>query len=147
MKQKHTETEELTGVYLATERGFGFFRPDGAEGRQEDWFVPPRAQGSAWDGDKVAAVPAREDREEGRSVARVLRVVERANRTVTGVLERQGRELWLRPDNDKLPLIRALTRRPAGAAGQRGAVSMTSFGGGDTPPMGTLREQIGRAHV
>ena len=142
---KDTHKDEMLGVYQAASRGFGFFSPEGGRGRQDDWFVPPRAQGSAWDGDKVAAVPAREDREEGRSVARVLRVVERANRTVTGVLERQGRELWLRPDNDKLPLIRALTRRPAGAAGQRGAVSMTSFGGGDTPPMGTLRELFGPA--
>ena len=105
---KDTHKDEMLGVYQATSRGFGFFSPEGGRGRQDDWFVPPRAQGSAWDGDKVAAVPAREDREEGRSVARVLRVVERANRTVTGVLERQGRELWLRPDNDKLPLIRAL---------------------------------------
>ena len=84
---KHKNTEELTGVYLATERGFGFFRPDGAEGRQEDWFVPPRAQGSAWDGDKVIAVPSDEDRGEGRTAARIVRVLERANQTVTGVLE------------------------------------------------------------
>ena len=145
MKQKHTETEELTGVYLATERGFGFFRPDGAEGRQEDWFVPPRAQGSAWDGDRVVVVSSEEDRGEGRAAARVVRVLERANQTVTGVLEKQGRELWLRPDNKKLPLIRALTKRPGGAAGQRGAVAMTSFGGGDTPPMGTLRQLFGPA--
>ena len=142
---KHKNTEELTGVYLATERGFGFFRPDGAEGRQEDWFVPPRAQGSAWDGDKVIAVPSDEDRGEGRTAARIVRVLERANQTVTGVLEKQGRELWLRPDNKKLPLIRALTKRPGGAAGQRGAVAMTSFGGGDTPPMGTLRQLFGPA--
>ena len=140
---KHKHTEEIIGTYLATERGFGFFRPDGAEGRQEDWFVPPRAQGSAWDGDRVAVASSDEDRGEGRAAARVVRVLERANQTVTGVLEKQGRELWLRPDNKKLPLIRALTKRPGGAAGQRGAVAMTSFGGGDLPPRGTPRQLWG----
>ena len=67
---KDTHKDEMLGVYQATSRGFGFFSPEGGRGRQDDWFVPPRAQGSAWDGDKVAAVPAREDREEGRRVAR-----------------------------------------------------------------------------
>ena len=43
-------SEELIGKYQATGRGFGFLIPE--EG--EDCFIPPRAQGGAWNGDTVS---------------------------------------------------------------------------------------------
>ena len=45
----------LQGTYQATARGFGFFTPEGAVGRESDLFVPPRCDGGAWTGDKVTA--------------------------------------------------------------------------------------------
>ena len=45
------DRQELTGIYQASGRGFGFLIPE--EG--EDCFIPPRADGGAWNGDKVAA--------------------------------------------------------------------------------------------
>ena len=46
----------LQGIYQASSKGFGFFTPEGAEGRESDLFVPPRCDGGAWNGDKVSAV-------------------------------------------------------------------------------------------
>ena len=136
------ELQELIGIYQASGRGFGFLIPE--EG--EDCFVPPRANGGAWNGDKVAASVIEEDRSAGRRVAKVTQVLERANKTVTGVLERKDHTLWLRPDNDKLPgPIQVFTKRKGVRAGERAAVAMTSFGGGKTAPMGTLRERFGPA--
>ena len=141
--QEHT----MTGTYQASGRGFGFFTPEGAALREDDWFIPPRAAGGAWDGDKVTAQPDGEDARGGaRRTARVTAVVERANKTVTGVLRREDRALWLQPDNDRLPgPIQVLTKQRGVRAGDRAAVAMTSFGSAKHPPMGTLRQIFGPA--
>ena len=136
------ETKELIGTYQAGGRGFGFLIPE--EG--EDCFIPPRADGGAWNGDKVIARITEEDPSAGRRVAKVVRVLERANKTVTGVLERRDHALWLNPDNERLPgPIQVFTKRKGVRPGERAAVAMTSFGG-RTAPMGTLREQFGPAN-
>ena len=136
------DKQELTGIYQASGRGFGFLIPE--EG--EDCFIPPRAQGSAWNGDKVSAVITEEDPATGRRTARVTGVLERANKTVIGVLEKHDRALWLRPDSQRLPsLIQVATKRRNLRVGERAAVSMTSFGGDRHPPVGTLRETFGPA--
>ena len=76
----------LAGIYQATSRGFGFLVPEDGGGREDDWFIPPRAEGGAWHGDRVLARPEDEGGEEGRRrTARITAVVERANKTVTGV--------------------------------------------------------------
>ena len=110
------ETKELTGIYQASGRGFGFLIPE--EG--EDCFIPPRADGGAWNGDKVTARITEEDPEAGRRVAKVVQVLERANKTVTGVLERRDHALWLKPDNERLPgPIQVLTKRRGVRPGRR----------------------------
>ena len=43
----------LAGIYQATSRGFGFLVPEDGGGREDDWFIPPRAEGGAWHGDRV----------------------------------------------------------------------------------------------
>ena len=135
-------SEELIGKYQATGRGFGFLIPE--EG--EDCFIPPRAQGGAWNGDTVSVRITEEDPQTGRRVAKVTQVLERANKTVVGVLEKHDHALWLRPDSERLPgLIQVVTRRRNLHAGERAAVSMTGFGGDRHPPMGTLKETFGPA--
>ncbi len=136
------EKQELTGTYQASGRGFGFLIPE--EG--EDCFIPPRANGGAWNGDKVVARITEEDSSAGRRVAKVVQVLERANKTVTGELERRDHALWLNPDSERLPgPIQVFTKRKGVRPGERAAVAMTSFGGGKTAPMGTLRERFGPA--
>ncbi len=137
----------LAGIYQATSRGFGFLVPEDGGGREDDWFIPPRAEGGAWHGDRVLARPEDEGGEEGRRrTARITAVVERANKTVTSVLVRHNRGLWLRPDSDRLPgPIQVLTKRKGVRAGDRAAVAMTSFGSAKHPPMGTMREVFGPA--
>ena len=137
---------EITGIYQATSRGFGFVTPEDGKSREDDWFIPPRSDGGAWHGDQVRIQPLEEEGEGRRRTARVTAVTGRANKTVTGSLSRHNRELWLQPDNDKLPgPIQVLTKRRNVRAGDRAAVAMTSFGSSKLPPMGTLREVFGPA--
>ena len=136
---------ELNGTYQATGKGFGFLIPEDGKGREDDWFVPPRSEGGAWNGDRVLAVPVEDDRGGQRRTAKITAVVERANKTVTGAIERQGREVWLRPGSDRLPHpIKVVGRTRSAKAGDKAAVAVTSYGNKKLPPMGTLREIFGK---
>lgn len=137
------DSGELTGIYQSSGRGYGFFIPE--EGG-EDWFVPPRREGGAWDGDVVKLRPDREEARDGqRRVGAVVSIVERTNRTVIGVVRKEGRQIWVVPDNKKLPPILVLSKRGRAVNGEKAAVRVSGFGGRDEPPMGSLAETFGRA--
>ena len=98
------EEQRITGRYQGSGRGFGFFIPEGAQSRSEDCFVPPHQGGGAWDGDTVEAVLASEDpAQPGRRLAHVTKILERGNPTVTGTIRKRNREVWLKPDSERLP--------------------------------------------
>ena len=134
---------EMIGTYQASGRGYGFFIPDDGG---EDWFVPPHRAGTAWDGD---IVKLREDAEESadghRKVGAVTAVLERVNKDVVGTVHKQGRELWLEPDNKRLPSILVLAKKGKVGNNEKVAVAMTSYGGRGEPPVGRLTETFGRA--
>lgn len=142
-KDKNT----IAGVFQGTSRGFGFVTPEGGTDRDGDYFIPPRATGGAWHGDKVTIAPDRAAPFDGdRRSARIVSVLERANKTVTGTLRRFERELWLQPDSDKLPGPIKLTGKSRGLhSGEKAAVEVQSYGGGGKPPLGALRETFGKA--
>mgnify|MGYP000052987942 CR=1 FL=1 len=76
----------------------------------------------------------------------MVRVTERANRFVTGTVEKLGRELWMRPDSDKLPGPIKISGKAKGVRiGEKIAVEMLGYGTAKTPPMGALRETFGPA--
>ncbi|MGN1004859.1 MAG: ribonuclease R family protein [Oscillospiraceae bacterium] len=135
--------DERTGIYQSSGRGYGFFVPDDGG---EDWFVPPRREGGAWDGDTVKLQPDWDECGDGqRQVGTVVAILERCNRTVVGTVRREGRELWLVPDNKRLPLIRVQAKRGRLGGGDKAAVHMLSFGGRGEPPLGRLTETFGRS--
>ena len=135
----------LQGIYQASSKGFGFFTPEGAEGRESDLFVPPRCDGGAWNGDKVSAVIRPDPKDPDRQTAVVTAVLERRNRTVIGAVERRGREVWVQPSSDRLPhAVKVVGRTSSIRPGDKIAVSMSSFGSAKLPPMGTLKAAFGR---
>lgn len=135
----------MQGTYQASSRGFGFFTPEGAVGREQDLFVPPRSEGGAWNGDKVTAEVRPDPKDPGRRTAVVTAVVERTNRTVIGSVERRGREVWLQPSSDRLPhAVKVVGRTSSVKTGDKVALSMSSFGNRKMPPMGTLKAFFGK---
>ena len=135
----------LQGIYQASSKGFGFFTPEGTEGRESDLFVPPRCDGGAWNGDKVSAVIRPDPKDPDRQTAVVTAVLERRNRTVIGAAERRGREVWVQPSSDRLPhAVKVVGRTSSIRPGDKIAVSMSSFGSAKLPPMGTLKAAFGR---
>ena len=135
----------LKGTYQASSRGFGFFTPEGAVGRESDLFVPPRQEHGAWNGDVVTAETRPDPRDPGRQTAVITAVVERTNHIVIGAVERRGREVWLTPSSDRMSQeIKVVGRTGSVKTGDKAAVAMSSFGSKKTPPMGTLKEVFGR---
>lgn len=142
---KENQIETIVGRFQGSSRGFGFLVPEDGKGRGDDWFIPPRATGGAWHGDKVLAQPDGEG-DGDRRTAKIVKVVERANRMVTGTVERQERDFWLRPDSDKLPqAIKLVGQRSGIRAGEKAAAEVQSYGTAKQPPMGVLRVTFGRA--
>lgn len=76
---------------------YGFAQPLGAAARQEDIFIPGRFLKGALPGDEVRVALSANPRREGSREGEVLSVGE-GERTVTGVVEAQDHQLWLRPD-------------------------------------------------
>lgn len=78
--------------------GFGFVRPDGGGGKEEDIFIPPNEIHGAMQGDLVLVDEAPRGRD-GRRSGRIARVLTRRNPTVVGIFHyvgggrRGGREL------------------------------------------------------
>jgi ribonuclease R len=143
--KKATEHEvKLTGRYQGSGRGFGFLIPEGGSGREDDCFIPPRQSGGAWDGDTVEAVLEPEDPSSpGRRVARVTKVLQRGNEKVTGVIQKVNRELWLRPDNERLPGPIKVIGRTKVREGEKAAVMVTGYGTALSPATGTLCATFG----
>ena len=138
------EEQILLGRYQGSGRGFGFFIPEGAQSRGEDCFVPPHQGGGAWDGDQVEAVLAPEDPSQpGRRTAQVIKVVERGNPTVTGTIRRVNREVWLKPDNDRLSEAIKVIGRTKVRDGEKAAVAVTSYGSASAAPLGKLCATFG----
>lgn len=138
------EKKQMTGTYRATAGAYGFFIPQEGGG---DYFVPPRQNGGAWDGDTVTAEAVPGDGDGGRTVARVTAVTARVHRAVTGVLRKERGRCWLEPADPKLPGPILVTGRLHNAHnGDRAAVAVTSYaaGRGQTPG-GELAEIFGPA--
>lgn len=137
------ENTVLTGRYQGSGRGFGFLIPDDGS---EDCFIPPRRESGAWDGDIVeAALEPADPSEPGRRVAHVTKVVTRGSSTATGTIRKVNREIWLHPDNERLPSPIKLPGKTKVRDSEKAAVEVVSYGSDSLPPLGRLKADFGPA--
>lgn len=133
----------LSGIFQATDRGFGFVTPDTPDGTG-DVFIPPHRTGGAWQGDRVLIQlhdSARGHKREGE----VLRVLELCRDEITGEIIQRGKTLLLHPASSKYPdLILPKSRTMDARPGDRAAAKVMFRGDHRLPAQGAVTRVFGR---
>ena len=136
----------VTGTFLATERAFAFVAPDtdGDGTNPDDLFIPPGANGGAWHGDRVLVKMSERKNGRGRREGAVIRILQRADRELTGALVQRGNAYFVQPTSKKYPEI-AIDRHHLGDAqpGDRVAVSISHYGDEKFLPQGVVEADLG----
>lgn len=136
----------VTGTFLATERAFAFVAPDTDEdgAKPDDLFIPPGANGGAWHGDRVLVKMSERKNGRGRREGAVIRILQRADRELTGALVQRGNAYFVQPTSKKYPEI-AIDRHHLGDAqpGDLVAVSISHYGDEKFLPQGVVEADLG----
>lgn len=115
-------SDSTLGKLSVNPRGFGFVNAPGAE----DVYIAPDSMGAALHGDRV------EYEIIGRSArgaeGRIVRIVERRNARIAGLLRRRGKSVWLEPDDSRIrgPIVVSAGQK-IGRDGEAAVVSITRF--------------------
>lgn len=133
----------LTGVFQATERGYGFVTPETPD-ENGDVFIPPYATGKAWQGDRVLVHLTDSPRGHKRE-GEVMRILSLCTDEVTGTVMQRGKTVFVRPASKKYPDLiipknRTLDARP----GDRVAVKVMFRGDGRLSAQGAITQIFGR---
>jgi ribonuclease R len=141
----------VTGKLSIHQAGYGFLTPE-TQG-EPDVFVSAENVGIAMHGDRVVVrisrdVPAR--RIKGRSEGRVIRILERANDTIVGTLQRSRSFYYVVPDDPRF--VHDIYVQPdetqkldGGGVGQKVVVRLDSWESRHVNPEGDIIEVLGLA--
>ncbi len=140
-------SNEITGIFKANARGFGFIRPEQLDAEKE-LFIPAKAVGNAMSGDRVVAQIVRKNSQDDqdRLTGKIVRVLNRAHKTVVGTLH-QGQNQWqVRPDGGDFlhPIeLESVAFREA-RQGDKVVVRIRHYPSGSQPARGVIIEVLGR---
>ncbi len=137
-------TGQITGVFRANARGYGFITPEQAA-LEEEVFVPAKATGSAMTGDRVVADVSRRDSSR-RLTGRITKVLDRAHTNVVGTLRQELTGWQLQPDGGDfahpIQLDNVAIRHVR--HGDKVAVNLRSYPTRSEPARGVIAEVLGR---
>ena len=136
-------SNEITGVFKANARGYGFITPEQA-GMEGDLFIPANATGNAMTGDRVVARIKRQ-RDEGRFNGEIVRILDRAHKTVVGTLRQEPSGWLVQPDGGDFlrPVqIEGINAR-AVRHGDKVSVEIRAFPTRSQPARGVITEVLG----
>lgn len=133
----------LTGVFQATERGYGFVTPETPD-ENGDVFIPPYATGKAWQGDRVLIHLTDSPRGHKRE-GEVMRILSLCTDEVTGTVMQRGKTVFVRPASKKYPdLIIPKNRTLDARSGDHVAVKVMFRGDGRLSAQGAITQIFGR---
>ncbi len=138
------EEKELTGIFAAHAKGFGFVRAEGAEG---DIYIPAECVHGAFDGDtvKITLLPQRNGQ---RPEGEVTEIIARAFTQVVGTYEQSQNFGFVIPDNQKLlkDIYIAKENRHGAVDGHKVVAEITDYGKQNRSPEGKIVEILGHAN-
>jgi len=132
------EMSLITGFFEAHRDGYGFVLPEKIG--EPDIFIPPRKTSGAMSGDRVVVRMESLTKREGR----IIKILERAQKTVVGRLYYGRNFYYVKPRNKKIPFdISVGTKYKANAAvGDMVIVELTSYPTVSRPPEGKVLKII-----
>ena len=140
-KYSKTESKNVTGVFTAHQRGFGFVT---IEGETEDIFIPGDKVDGAMHMDRVeiAVLPTTSGK---RKEGAVLKVIERGMKHVVCTYEASENFGFAVPDNTRFgsDIFIPKGKSMGAVAGHKVVVEVTSYGKKDKKPEGRVVEIIG----
>ena len=140
-KYGRPELFALTGIFCGHPKGFGFVA---CEGMEQDVFIPADKTGSALHGDKVQIV-IEEEAPGRRKEGCVIKVLERANKEVVGLYQKNKKFGFVIPDNVKIcrDIFIPQGKDMGAVNGHKVIVRIIDYGSQKRGPEGVVTEIIG----
>ncbi|MCD8020760.1 MAG: ribonuclease R, partial [Clostridiales bacterium] len=140
------ENKNLTGVFTAHPKGFGFVT---VEGEEDDIFIPEPYVNGAFHKDVVRIKVSRDYQEKGkRKEGVVLKILSRGTTTLVGTFERSKSFGFVRPDDTHYGKDIFISKKNCGDAMQddKVVVKLLNYGGERKKPEGEILEVLGNAY-
>ena len=134
--------EIKTGIFSATQRGFGFVI---LEGEEDDIFIPENAINGAMHGDKVMVMVNEEAQPGKRKEGSVVQIIERNKTEIVGTFEKSKNFGFVVPDNQKFVRDIFIPKEFTKGAvdGHKVVVKITNYGDSTSSPEGRVIEILG----
>ncbi|MGE5894134.1 MAG: ribonuclease R [bacterium] len=128
------EMSLVTGYFEAHRDGYGFVVLE--KPGERDIFIPSRATMGAMDNDMVVVRVENIQRRQGR----IIRILKRAFQRVAGIIEVEGKNVYLRPKHMRLPFDISIPPAEKGKAkdGDTVIVEITKYPTENRPPTGRV---------
>lgn len=133
----------IVGIYRSTKKGYGFLSYEEGE---DDLYIPPKFTENAFDGDKVMVKLLKSRMRSGKSrEAKILKIIERANRYVVGTFVRGENFGFVVPDNKKIEYDIYIPKKACKNVpkGFKVVAEITDYGDIKRKPEGKIVEIIG----
>ena len=138
--------EHVSGIFDATQRGFGFVRVEGAE---KDIFIPESEVNGAFHSDEVL-VEITENNEGSKKSreGRVIKILKRGIQTLVGTFDKNKNSGFVIPDNQKIPvdIYVPATRTKGAITGHKVVVKLVDYGKKNKKPEGIVTEILGHVN-
>ena len=134
--------EIKTGIFSATQRGFGFVI---LEGEEDDIFIPENAINGAMHGDKVMVMVGEEAQQGKRREGSIVQILERGKTEIVGTFEKSKNFGFVVPDNQKFVRDIFIPKEFTKGAvdGHKVVVKITNYGDSTSSPEGRVIEILG----
>lgn len=145
---KYTKADEalLTGVFDATQKGFGFVR---IEGEKEDIYIHETKVNGAFDKDTVQIKILADRINEGkRKEGEVVKIISRGYTEIVGTFQKEKSFGFVIPDNVRMSkdIFVPIERSKGAVTGHKVVVKLVNYGSRNKSPEGIVTEIIGHVN-
>lgn len=148
-KKRYALTKKMnmvSGKLSGNQKGFGFVVPQEKKNGEQDLFIAAENMAGALHGDLVVAKVLPKTKN-GKTEGEIVTILERANKTLIGTFEKNGKFGFVVPDNKNISSDVFIPTDCVHKAknGEKVVVTVTKWGDGRRNPTGSITEILGFA--